>query len=82
VTTVAEYLIDDAYRPPIPKPPLQQYSPYQTDDVYCDDVIYLVTDNNGRNETYIDKQQSILAVQAYAITLIHCDFNQIAKDYP
>jgi hypothetical protein len=81
---VQAYLISlgDNYRPSIPKPPLQQYSPYQTDDVYCDDITYQLSDSNGVISTRIDQQQSTLAVQAYSITPIHCDFNQIARDYP
>jgi hypothetical protein len=83
---VQAYLINlgDNYRPNISNPPLQQYSPYQTDDVYCVDITYQLTDDNGSisTSTKIDKKQSTLAVQAYAITPIHCNFNQIARDYP
>jgi hypothetical protein len=81
---VQAYLINlgDKYRPSISKPALQQYSPYQTDDVYCDDITYQLSDDNGTISTQIDKKQSTLAVQAYAIAPIHCDFNQIARDYP
>jgi hypothetical protein len=82
--TIAQYLegAGDTYRPSIPKHSLQQYSPYQTDDVYCDDIIYLVANDKGVTYEMPLKAESKLAVQAYAITPIHCNFNQIARDYP
>jgi hypothetical protein len=73
----------DEYAPSVPNPPLQQYSPYQTDDIYCVDIASVVKDATGNivenNEL---KLQEFLAVQAYSIELIPCDFNKIAKDYP
>jgi hypothetical protein len=82
--SVQNYLIQlgDTYRPNTPKPSLQQYSPYQTDDIYCEDITYQITSDQGLNYELPLKGESKLAVQAYAITPIHCNFNQIARDYP
>jgi hypothetical protein len=82
--TVNQYLrnLKDTYRPLTPKPALQQYSPYQTDDIYCTDITYRVSNNRGISYDFPLKAESKLAVQAYAIKSIHCNFNQIARDYP
>jgi hypothetical protein len=74
--------LGDEYKPNVPKPELQQYSPYQTDDIYCTDITYLTTYSVGGTRTDIFKNQTQLAVQAYGITLIPCNFNQIAQNYP
>jgi hypothetical protein len=82
--TIAQYLegAGDTYRPSIPKHSLQQYSPYQTDDVYCTDITYRVSNNRGISYDFPLKAESKLAIQAYAIKPIYCNFNQIARDYP
>jgi hypothetical protein len=74
--------LKDEYAPSVPNPPLQQYSPYQTDDIYCIDIASVVTDENGEiiENNYLELQE-FLAVQAYSIEPIRCNFNQIAKDY-
>jgi hypothetical protein len=75
--------LGDEYAPTVPNPPLQQYSPYQTDDIYCVDIASVVKDENGNIvENNNLKLQEFLAVQSYSISPIRCDFNKIAKDYP
>lgn len=73
----------DEYAPSVPNPPLQQYSPYQTDDIYCVDIASVVKDGNREIVENNNLQlQEFLAVQAYCIGIIPCNFNKIAKDYP
>jgi hypothetical protein len=75
--------LGDEYAPSVPKPELQQYSPYQTDDIYCVDVTNRITNQSGEIiDTRKNELQETLAVQAYAIEPIPVNFNQIAKDYP
>ena len=75
--------LGDEYAPTVANPPLQRYSPYQTDDIYCVDIASVVKDGNGKIVENNDlKLQEFLAVQAYSIEPIPCDFNKIARDYP
>lgn len=82
--SVSFYLnaLGDEYAPTVSNPPLQQYSPYQTDDIYCVDIASVVKDDNGEIVENNNLQlQEFLAVQSYCIERIPCDFNKIAKDY-
>ena len=81
MSTIADYLINDDYRPPIPKAHLQQYDNYQIHHLYCVDIICQRTSGPpGDTDDLIF--QSFIAVQAYDITNIECDFDEIIQAYP
>jgi hypothetical protein len=74
--------LGDEYAPSVTKQELQQYSPYQTDNVYCVDINFTITDSTGASNDDTNQLQDFLAVQAYAIDQIPVDFNKIAIAYP
>ena len=81
MSAVGDYLINDEYRPLIPKPHLQQYDNYQIHHLYCVDIF--CQKNRDGNVTPDDLIfQSFIAVQAYDIADIECNFDEIIQAYP
>ena len=72
---------NDETLPVVSKPTSQQYDPYSIYDVHCVDI---TSQRNGTTETntFVTRKLWTIAVQAYHITPILCDFNQIIRDYP
>ena len=79
-------LPNDAYRPPIDKPSLGGYDPYQIHDIYCDDIEYQpLTDSNNNPIDPPDpiKFKNWLAVERISPKgVIECNFEAIAVQYP
>jgi hypothetical protein len=75
---IHDELSNDAYKPVVSKPSLQQYDNYQIYDIHCIDIAYAVS--NGAI-IQPELQKSFIAVQAYNPTPILCDFNQIIATY-
>jgi hypothetical protein len=79
------YLPNDAYKPPIDKPSLGQYDPYQLHNIYCDDTEYQPITINNQNFAAPNKDlfNNWLAVERMSPSgAIECDFNAIAVEYP
>jgi hypothetical protein len=71
----------DDYLPDIPTPSLQQYDNYQIYDIGCVDFWYETTVDGVTTQSPITKQTAFLAVQAYSVTPIECDFIAIMQVY-
>lgn len=79
MSTIADYLINDDYRPSNPKPHLQQYDNYQIYDLYCEDIL---NSFNGAIANQI-QNKSFTAVQKFSPHgNILCDFRALAILYP
>ena len=80
---IQAYLLaaNDPYAPPISKPSLQQYDNYQIYDLYCVDIISDVV-IDGVMSGKQDKGFYLLAVQAYSPSIVKCNFNALAIQYP
>ena len=77
---ISTYLVNDSYRPPVPKRSLQQYDNYQIYDLHCIDITSEKI-RNGTREVEIKEKINMLAVQAYSPHIILCDFNHIVQQY-
>ena len=77
MSTIADYLINDDYRPTISKPLLQLVDNYQIYDVFSTHTFH-----TGLHLADGNTDDAWLAVQAYSPIKIECDFNAIALAYP
>lgn len=77
-------LNQDAYRPPVIKPELNQWDNYGIHDLYCTDITFEKISSSGTREALPNKVfQSFLAVQHYDLSgKPEIDFEAIALAYP
>lgn len=68
--------------PQVSKPSLQQYCNEQNYDICCVDTWFETTDSSGNIfKSEVTKQLSFIAIQAYSILPIDCNFMDIATEY-
>jgi hypothetical protein len=81
--SIQDYLLaaNDGDIPPVSKPSLQQYDPYQIYDLYCVDIAIDKTNYDGSHQKVVKLKTSFLAVQAYSYLPIRCNFNAIIEQY-
>lgn len=72
---------EDSYLPVNSKPELQQWDNYGIYDLICTDSIYSTYSSNVITRVRKRKLQNFLAVQAYSVVPISCDFQAIASTY-
>ena len=78
---IYQYMTEDVYAPETLKPSLQQYDNYQIYDLYCEDITFQVASSVDGNYANLIKNKNRLAVQAYSIQPIPCNFDAIIKQY-
>ncbi|NJR31627.1 MAG: hypothetical protein HC778_00550 [Chamaesiphon sp. CSU_1_12] len=71
----------DPLLPPIPKPSLQGWDNYQIYDVVCTDSIFSTYEGGEIVNVTKKERQNFLAVQAYSLKPIECDFQAIVNTY-
>jgi hypothetical protein len=71
----------DILLPPIPQPSLRGWDNYQIYDIVCTDSIYSTYESNTVVSVVKKKRQNFLAIQAYSIKPIECDFQAIVNSY-
>jgi hypothetical protein len=79
-------LSNDKYKPAVLKPSLAQWDNYQIHNLYCVDTRRqkITTINGAVNDTadFTITFKSFLAVQAYSVQDIPCNFDEIVRAYP
>ena len=79
---ISAYLLNDPYRPLVPKSSLQQYDNYRIYDLVCVDEVKTTYSAGSVVNVTSKKQQDFLAIQAYSVIPILPDFVAIVNAYP